>query len=117
MKTKRVKRLLRKYCNWWIHWMGLEYWRVTVNFMSGKHKGRNGNLLAGKNDADWKYLEATIAFYPDAMRHLTKDAIERLVCHELVHTFLNEMRESGIDHEERVTSELTKAFMWVKHAE
>ena len=33
---------------------------------------------------------------------------------ELCHALVNEMREQGIDHEERVVTMLSKAFMWVR---
>lgn len=35
---------------------------------------------------------------------------------KLMHVFLNEMREEGIDHEERVATMLSKAFLWTREA-
>jgi hypothetical protein len=96
--------------------MGLGYWHVTVT-MSKKNKPReNGGFLAGFCDCEWKYETAHITIYTKAIRHLSKEAIEEVVIHELVHVFLNEMREDGIDHEERVATQLQKAFSWVKGA-
>jgi predicted SprT family Zn-dependent metalloprotease len=45
------------------------------------------------------------------------DSIEKIVVHELMHVFLNEMREKGIDHEERVATMLSQAFLWVKESQ
>jgi predicted SprT family Zn-dependent metalloprotease len=116
MKTRRVKKLLHKYFTWWVHWTGLGYWNVRM-VMSGKVKKRPNNyLLCGYNETDWRYQTTSITFYPKAMRHLAPDEIEAAVIHELVHVFLNEMREPGIDHEERVATTLQKAFSWVKGA-
>ena len=46
---------------------------------------------------------------------LSKKEIEKVVVHELMHVFLNETREEGIDHEERVATQLQKAFFWIRN--
>jgi len=117
MKTKKVEKFIRKYFKWWVHWLGLEYWIVNCYFEDDEINKGNGYLLAGSTDVEWKYLHAYVTFYPKTMRHLSKSDIECAVVHELMHIFLNEMREEGIDHEERVATILQKAFMWVRYAE
>jgi len=116
MKTKQVKKLLRKYCKWWIHWMGLGYWDIHIYFKNNI-KNRPGNrYLAGHTDAIWMYQTAQVEFYPKALLHCTKDEIEGVVIHELVHILTNELREDGTSHEERAVTQLQKAFSWVKGA-
>ena len=45
---------------------------------------------------------------------MSNEELERTVVHELVHALVNELREGGIDHEERVVTTLTKAVLWVR---
>lgn len=45
---------------------------------------------------------------------MSDEEIEYVVVHELMHVFLNEMREQGQQHEERVATLLAKAFLWVR---
>lgn len=116
MKTKRVKKLLKKYFLWWVHWTGLEYWHCRMGFERKINKLPNNLWLGGYCTVEWKYQTARIVFCPRAMRHLTPEEIEATVVHEIMHIFLNEMREDGIDHEERAATQLQKAFMWVKGA-
>ena len=116
MKTKQVKKLLRKNYRWWVRWLGLGYWTMSMAFCSGLKKASNNIWLAGYCHVEWKYLKAWVTFYPKAMRQMTEWEIERVVIHELMHVFLNEMRETGLDHEERCATQLQKAFSWVKGA-
>jgi len=116
MKSKRVKKLLRKYFQWWIHWTGLGYWSVRAVFEKGIENIPGNLYLCGHVDAEWKYQTATVTFYPKAMRHLTPKEIEEAVVHEIMHVFLNEMQEDGMHHEERCATQLQKAFSWVKGA-
>jgi hypothetical protein len=118
VKSKKVKKLLRQHCAFWIHWMGLKWWQVEVIFNRGRAPARDGlGDKAGECTADWKYLWARVEFWPDSMTFLSKREIERTVIHELGHILVNEMRAEGIDHEERVVSHLTDAFEWVRDAE
>ena len=42
--------------------------------------------------------------------------INYMVVHELLHVLVNEMREEGIDHEERVVTHLAKAALGISNA-
>jgi predicted metallopeptidase len=112
LRTRQVKKLLRKYLDYWVHWTGLGYWDIRVIFKKGSKKRGKDEHLAGKCFVTWKYVRATIIFYPQAMKHLPKEEIEAVVIHELMHIFLNEM-DGTLDHEERVATQLQKAFSWV----
>jgi hypothetical protein len=117
VKPKKVKKLLRKHCDFWVTWMGLKWWRVEIVFERGRTPCRDGEAdKAGECFADWKYLWAKILFWPDAMTHLTESEIEGVVIHEMAHVLVNEMRTEGIDHEERVVTGLEYAFKWVRDA-
>lgn len=116
IKTRKVKKLLKKYFTYWAHWTGLGYWNVHLRFENEVKDGPGETFIEGHCQADWRYQFATITFYPKAMRHLAAAEIESAVVHELVHVFLCEMREDGIDHEERTATQLEKAFLWVKNA-
>jgi hypothetical protein len=117
MKVKKVKKLIIKHFKWWVHYLGLKYWSVGCCFEDDEIITDSGDPLAGETSVEWKYLRAFITFYPKTMRHLSESDIERVVIHELMHVFLNEMREDGIDHEERVATMLQKAFSWVKYSD
>ena len=116
MPDKRAKKLVCKYFKWWVHWLGLGYWDMTLVFSDKKVNQGDGYSRAGYCECQWKYLTATVTIYPKAIKHLSEYEIERVVIHELVHVLINEMREAGIDHEERVVTQLQKAFNWVKES-
>jgi len=111
-KLKKKRQLIKDYLKWWIHWMGLGYGQIDVCFAE--------YLDGGNTDAnvhsDWRYQYSKITFSDSAIRDMKKDKLEELVVHELMHIFLNEMREGKIKHEERVATQLQKAFMWVRGA-
>jgi hypothetical protein len=113
MKPKRIKKLLRKYIAWWVHWTGLGYWDIGVTFedMCEENLDR-----CGISHVNWEYLTANLTFYIKPLRRVSPATIELAVVHELMHVLLNEMRENGIDHEERCATQLQKAFVWVKGA-
>lgn len=113
MKSRQVKKIVRKQIKWWLHWLGLNYGRTDIRFVEFI-KDVDGPDVVGKCDTDWRYHETTITFALHKMRNFDKERIEQTVVHELMHIFLNEMREDGIDHEERVATNLQKAFFWVR---
>jgi len=116
MKDKEIKRLVRKYTKWWVHWMGLGYGEVDLRWEE-VIEWEDGHLdTAAFCTCDWKYQTATITFALSRMRDLKKREIEEVCVHELCHIFLNEMRENEIHHEERVATQLSKAFLWVRGA-
>ena len=114
MSEKRLKKLIRKYFRWWLHWTGLGYWNITLQISGEQKQSSDGGMLAGHCDCSWKYLTATITIYLPALEGCTPAQIEKVIIHELVHVLINEMREGDSDHEERVVTQLQKAFSWVK---
>lgn len=115
MKTKEVKELISERITWWKAKMGLGYWNVRYDFQKGKPEQlEDGFQICARCGADWAHEDALITFYPKAMKNYSEDEIENTVVHELLHIFVNEMRQKGLDHEERVVTELAKAFIWVR---
>lgn len=114
MKIKRVKKLAEKSFRFWVHWLGLGFWDVKMGFSKEKVDMGNGNFRGGLCEVSWEYLSAYITIYPKAIKHLDEGEIEKVVLHELMHVLVNEMREDGQLHEERVATQLEKAFLWVK---
>lgn len=104
---KRVNAIAKK----WVKPLGLGYWTTHLNFLVEIVRD-SGNAVGMVCDADWRYQEATITVNVRAVKDLTDGELEACFVHELMHIFLNEMRENGIEHEERVATQLQKAFLW-----
>ena len=114
MKDKEIKRFVRKKLKWWIGWTGLGYWKITSRWEEIIMMDHGGYDTAALCTCDWKYQTAEIVISLSKFRDLKKWEIENAIVHELCHIFLNEMREEGIDHEERCATQLAKAFLWVR---
>lgn len=114
---KTVMRL-RKAAGKWQTALGLGYWRITYEYESEGlmpvPARTDGQSVAATSRPDWRYKHATINFNVPVLADQTDDDLERFVLHELTHVLVNELREEGLDHEERVVSELTSAFMWTE---
>lgn len=117
MKSKKAKKLIREYYLWWTKWLGLRY--CECNLIFSKDPGdfnyyNDGSRSLMHCDADWRYQRFTISVNLPEATKLTECKLENAIVHELMHVFLNEMREPGLDHEERVATMLQSAFMWVR---
>ena len=116
MKLKNAKKL----CNAWIYRLGLRWWDYEICFITDEAEAYKtfgydqDSVVVGRTYADWRYGTFTIYFNFPAMKHKTAYEVEKIVIHELCHVLVNEMREEGVDHEERVVSGLTKAFLWTQ---
>ncbi|MDZ4249527.1 MAG: hypothetical protein U0990_05495 [Candidatus Nanopelagicales bacterium] len=104
----------------WQNPLGLGYWLVHLIWeregrdFESHTDGQTRSTCAARCFADWRYNEATITFNVPLYSDMDDDTVERTVVHELMHIFLNEVREEGLPHEERVASHLTSAFRWVR---
>lgn len=112
-EAARITRLVTS----WRDRLGLSGWRLHLRFHNGPMPrstgiapAPRGSRIAGAAEVDWRYLEATLHFSTPVTRDNSADEIDSIVVHELVHVFVNEMREEGLDHEERVVSTLTNAI-------
>lgn len=93
METDKIKEILTEKAKWWIHNMGIGFYSAKLNFNELViREDRNGFTTYANCDADWRYLRFTITFYTSTMSDLDEDELEVVVVHELMHIFLNEMR-------------------------
>lgn len=114
MRTSaQTKKLINRYMKWWVKWTGLGFHTIQTKFVDFWEGGLEADAIC---NAKWQYLEHEVCFNITECNKLTEYQLEVTIVHELMHIFLNEMQETGIDHEERVASSLQKAFMWVKGA-
>ena len=114
MKQSKKEKLFSRLAREWIGRTWLGWWRIDVVFLSGKEyrKRMKGHSVAFCA-TQWQYMEATVYVNSAVLKGIEKDRIEYVVVHELMHVFLNEMREKGIEHEERVATFLARSFMLV----
>jgi Zn-dependent protease with chaperone function len=115
---KRVKAAVEK----WLQPLGLEWWDVKIVYYSNPtdivriFASDEFLVVPAKTWADWRYGTAEVAVNLPAFDEIDKDKVETVILHELIHVLVNEMRTVGLDHEERVVTGLTKAFLWVEAA-
>ena len=114
------KKIINKHFAKWIKSLGLRWWHIDVIYYHDpkdivrEFKTDEGTVVLANTWSDWRYGKANIHINLPAFSDLPEDEIETIVVHELVHVLVNEMREEDIDHEERVVTGLTKAFLWVR---
>jgi predicted SprT family Zn-dependent metalloprotease len=113
MKNKKVKKLASEYFEQWTLCLGLRYGTLKL-FFEEFIKDASDYDVCGICETDWRYQDSSITLALHKLREMDEEQIEMVVIHELMHIFLNEMREDGIDHEERVATNLQKAFVWVR---
>lgn len=93
-------------------WAG--WWKIDIQYFTDKQYHKEKGLSAGSVavcHTDWRYMTAVIRVNLDRLKEMEKSEIEYAALHELMHIFLNEMREEGIGHEERVATFLARSFL------
>jgi hypothetical protein len=119
---ERQKARIQALADRWIRPVGLGWWSIDIDYERGPLEV-NDKLepkTIGATSVDWRYAHACITFNLSNVRDQSDADLERCFVHELMHVFLNEMRwaraddADHIDHEERVASTLTKAFLWLR---
>jgi predicted SprT family Zn-dependent metalloprotease len=81
----------------------------TINFNIRDYLGSarvDGYQTAARCDTSWKYFTADLDFSYVQLKDMEEKEIEKIIIHELLHIVVNEMQESGLEHEERVVSHL-----------
>ena len=114
MKTEKEK-LFSACIEKWVKKTWLGWWKIDVVYYSGyEFLKLNENYsidTAAACKTNWTYLTAMILVNSEKLETLSEKEIEEIAVHELMHVFLNEMREEGIEHEERVATVLTRSFL------
>lgn len=115
----RVKALIER----WVKPIGLGWWRIDFNWSRERKEPADDSPSATRCvmecHALWKYRKATITCYVPAVEEIEDDEyLEWIFIHELMHIFVNEIREpeDWMSHEERVCSELASAFQWLRQS-
>lgn len=102
----------------WRYPLGLNMWRLHMRFNRTDKPAGALARVAGTADPDWRYLEATVDWYLPVLADMDDEELEYVVLHELTHVLLNEMRESagegGLDHEERVVTQVATVLQSVR---
>ncbi len=107
----------------WINPLGLGWWDITLAYERDEYTApgttaRDDSLAYCS--ASWRYGHAMIHWNMPNVAEQTDAILERAFLHEMMHIYLNEMRwtagndSDSLDHEERVASTLTKAFLWLR---
>jgi len=116
---EEAKARLLPYIERWIKPLGLNWWHIEFVYVRDEFavadKPAPRTLASCK--ANWRYLTATIEWNMARVAEEDDDDLERAFVHELCHVLINEMREHDddwLDHEERVASTLTMAFIWLR---
>lgn len=114
MRTKK-EELFNKCLKKWVSKTWAGWWKVDVVYKTAHEfnkidSGRYAGAVA-VCETRWEYMEALITVNSDALEEQDEEDIEYLALHELMHVFLNEMREEGIEHEERVATFLARSFL------
>ena len=102
---RRIRRLARK----WEVRLRLTGWKLKYEYSRGKFErdGSYDHEAVAIAKVNWPYCMATITFDMEYVAVLDDAELEEVFVHECVHVLLREMREDGIDHAERVTTQLT----------
>jgi len=117
---KKKKDFIDKTFRRWVYRLGLRWWTVDIIYYKKPPKkyfdpGKEDGVIRAVASADWRYCTLVVRVNMPSFKYLEKWRIEIIVVHELVHALVNEMhshKKKRIDHEERVVTGLTKAFLW-----
>lgn len=110
-RTSRVRRQVRRLVKRWCKPLGLLWWDIHFHYLDERKQYKSGTELAMETFSDWRYLEANVYVYVPTVADLDKTQVEEVFVHEMMHIFVNEMREKGLHHEERVCRTLERAFL------
>jgi len=109
----QLKKVTHKLLGKWKYNLFLNTWKIDSNIRDYISGGNDGYSTVATCDADWRYFEATINFSYIKMKDMEEIEIEKVIIHELLHAVVNEMRYDGLEHEERVVSQLSMIMSWM----
>lgn len=115
----RQKERIIALADWWVPKIGLAWWQIDLVYARDDFEvhGEPSPEAVAKTHANWRYGTAAITWNMPLVAQQSDGDLETAFVHELQHIFLNEARENGddwLDHEERVASTYTKAFLWLR---
>lgn len=100
----------------WIGRTWLGWWRIEVRGLNAYEYAKLNTEVDVHSslafcESDWRYMTAVIKVNLDLLKEIDDKDLEEIVVHELMHVILNEMREGGTGHEERVATFLARSFI------
>lgn len=129
LQVRRIDKLQKK---WW-PCLGLSWWDIEIiQKRDGPIDLGNTSTTAsekwiclGKAEVKWQYMRAALHLDPRHLQHCSDAELEKTFVHECCHILVHEMRcwnpqqemsdtdaAAGMDHEERVVTVMTNAFLW-----
>lgn len=114
----RIEHLIDRWCG---HDFDLvRGWRVKFAYerSAGALRDVDGEpwQCAMSCSSDWKYLDATVTVYLGTTASQNDEELEETFVHECSHILVNEMREEGLPHEERVCTMVARALVDAREA-
>jgi predicted SprT family Zn-dependent metalloprotease len=114
---KDTKKRIEKLAGKWIKPIGLGWWTVKLCY---EDENEDQPRELANCEVDWQYRQAKITFNLNVVEEQNDEQLELYFVHELMHIFVNEMREmknhddfnDAIKHEERVVTDLANAMIW-----
>jgi hypothetical protein len=115
--VSQLSKVIGKYVKKWQSNLFLGMWKINVTIRDyiGDDSTIDGYSTTATCATSWQYFTASIDFNYIKLKDYEESEIEKIVIHELIHIVLNEMREDGVDHEERVVSHLTMVVNWMAY--
>ncbi len=114
-----------KIYNSWKNELGLRDWAIRLHFERDVPEESTPFVVLGLTSASWAYKIAEVTFKLENFKDRTDYEIEEIVVHELCHILVCEMRttvgsrelaDEMNRHEERVATQLARAFIWTRDA-
>ena len=115
----KKEELFRSYVREWSKKTWLAWWKIDVVFFGFKEYSQIDEIDYPHNSlaichTKWEYMTAKISVNSEVLEEQDEEDIEYFALHELMHIFLNETREEGYKHEERVATFLARSFISCK---
>ena len=119
-KSGPATRAFYKSIRYWKTILGLTTWKINIEILDGdlpeRHptQDRVGNAVADCS-CDWRYLHGTIRVNGPELEEQGSEEAEEIALHELIHCVVSQAEIQNHDREERLVSELTSNFLWLRN--
>jgi hypothetical protein len=107
MQKIRIKGLVEK----WVGLLDIRHWSIEVIYSRSPIECEEGWICQPQTLTQWCYLASRMTFNLPAVSDISDRVLSSTILHELLHMLVNEMREEGIKHEERVVTQLEKSII------
>lgn len=114
---KQKVRVLERFTRWKDD-MGLAGWHLDIAWYRecANTDAQGSGDTAMEVSSQWQYRQALFSVYLPKVALEDDDRLDWMVCHEILHVLVAEMRgdRKVNKHEERVCSQLAQSFIWVR---